>query len=241
MPLLSQAISEEQTLFYGWFGGMHSRFDIALICDTFTRGEVSQILDRCKEAVERLERLASYHNSESILRKVYSGGLPHVEELDRILSDCMEKAALTQGYYDPMFRGDGIPDLCGFLKGYAAEEIKSIIIRSDIRNALINAGNSSVTALGSMPGGKGWKVSTAGGETAISLCDTALSVSGRITPGNSHIIDPHTGLPSANRSFVAVSGPDAATAEILSTALFAAPPSERRRIMLNFPDYRKII
>ena len=60
----------------------------------------------------------------------------------------------------------------------------------EIRDALLNAGDSTVLGLGSMPGRDGWPV-RAGGGGPIPLHDQPLSGTGFENKG-AHIIDPRT-------------------------------------------------
>lgn len=75
------------------------------------------------------------------------------------------------------------------------------------------------------------------GETALELRDNALSVSGKTPSGRAHIVDPHTGFPVASGGQVAVAGRSAAVCEILSTALYAAPPAQREAVAADFEGY----
>ena len=65
-----------------------------------------------------------------------------------------------------------------------------------------------------------------------------MSVSGRMPAGEYHIVDPHTGLKVAQDGMIVVEGRSALVAEVLSTALYAAPQSEREAIMQQFEGYR---
>ena len=137
-------------------------------------------------------------------------------------------------------------DFGGFAKGYALERIKQLLIKETAGSALVNFGNSSILALGVHPFGDHWPVGLANpfrdGEEAygFKLRDGALSISGHTPEHPRHIIDPGSGGYVARDGFVAVQGRSPLVAEVLSTALFAAPETKWSGIMENYTDYRAV-
>ena len=143
------------------------------------------------------------------------------------------------------FTSDGVQlDMGGFAKGFALDQVLKLSRESGAASALLNFGNSSVAAVGHHPYGEWWAVgvenSAQRGTLAYEahLCDAAMSVSGRTPAGEYHIVDPHTGLKVAQDGMIVVEGRSALVAEVLSTALYAAPQSEREAIMQQFEGYR---
>jgi thiamine biosynthesis lipoprotein len=143
------------------------------------------------------------------------------------------------------FTSDGVQlDMGGFAKGFALDQVLKLTRESGAASALLNFGNSSVAAVGHHPYGEWWAVgvenSAQRGTLAYEahLCDAAMSVSGRTPAGEYHIVDPHTGLKVAQDGMIVVEGRSALVAEVLSTALYAAPQSEREAIMQQFDGYR---
>ena len=68
------------------------------------------------------------------------------------------------------------------------------------------------------------------------LVDTSLSTSGN-TPGyDGHIVNPATGERVSGRRMVSVRCPDPLDAEVLSTALMLATPSDEKSLASAFPD-----
>ena len=96
------------------------------------------------------------------------------------------------------------------------------------------------------PFGDHWPVGLANpfrdGEEAygFKLRDGALSISGHTPEHPRHIIDPGSGGYVARDGFVAVQGRSPLVAEVLSTALFAAPETKWSGIMENYTDYRAV-
>ena len=143
------------------------------------------------------------------------------------------------------FTTDGVQlDMGGFAKGFALDQVLKLTRESGAASALLNFGNSSVAAVGHHPYGEWWAVGVENiaqrGTLAYEahLCDAAMSVSGRTPAGEYHIVDPHTGLKVAQDGMIVVEGRSALVAEVLSTALYAAPQSEREAIMQQFEGYR---
>ena len=140
-------------------------------------------------------------------------------------------------------KSDVCLDLSGMLKGYALETIRPILSDAGIDNALVNFGNSSVMAIGNAPSADGWNVAFADSDgSGISLHDECLTTSGNNSPGRRHIVNPTTGSMVEGVGQVAVVTPDAASGEVLSTALFAAGTDTaiRQTIAANFAHSRII-
>ena len=142
------------------------------------------------------------------------------------------------------FSVDGVQlDMGGFAKGFALDQVLKLSRESGAASALLNFGNSSVAAVGHHPYGEWWAVGVENivqrGTLAYEahLCDGAMSVSGRTPAGEYHIVDPHTGLKVVQDGVIVVEGRSALVAEVLSTALYAAPQSERKNIMQQFEGY----
>ena len=148
------------------------------------------------------------------------------------------------------FSGEGIQlDMGGFAKGFALEQVARMAREAGAKLGLLNFGNSSVAGIGHHPYGEWWSVGVVNPENVgvaaceVHLRDSAMSVSGRSTAGEYHIINPHTGVKVAQDELILVEGRSALVAEVLSTALYAAPlyaapQSEREAIMQQFEGYR---
>ncbi|KAB4167397.1 FAD:protein FMN transferase, partial [Bacteroides uniformis] len=116
-------------------------------------------------------------------------------------------------------------NLSGFLKGYALEKTRKLLQYYEVKDALINMGNSSVLALGNHPVGTGWRVND------ILLYDECLTTSGNDSPERRHIVSPQDGKLVEGARQISVVTTNGAIGEILSTALFAADSEQRKALM----------
>lgn len=124
-------------------------------------------------------------------------------------------------------------DLGGIAKGYAVDRVVDLLRRRLVAAALINAGGSSIYALGSPPDGPAWDVRIQDPvrrervALTVSLRDRALSVAGARGRGfeedgvfYGHIMDPRRGCPARGVLSVAVSSDTATEGDALADALF---------------------
>jgi FAD:protein FMN transferase len=109
-------------------------------------------------------------------------------------------------------------DLGAVGKGYALDQAAVILNDWGIHHALLNAGDSTLLALGKPPDEDAWTVTLADGAQALTLADRALSGSGFMVKG-AHIMNPRTLRPlpiQEQRSYALA--PSAALSDALSTA-----------------------
>ena len=136
----------------------------------------------------------------------------------------------------------------GIGKGYAVDQVVRVLREAGISVALIDAGSSTLYALGAPPGKNGWKVlvprpgDRAHSISEVFLRDTSLSTSGSYEKffrldGHTycHIMDPRTGGPvqgMLQTTVIAATGTDS---DALSTAMFVMGPTAGGKLLRSMP------
>jgi len=125
-------------------------------------------------------------------------------------------------------------DLGGIAKGYAADEVKRILIEGGVASALVNLGGN-IVAIGTHPDGKPWRIGVQNPAAATGEYLGVLSVADKtvVTPGSNeqffmkdgvrhhHILDPRTGAPARSGLLSVTAICDrSARADALTTAVF---------------------
>lgn len=257
---------------YASFGAMHTRVELLAVGldEEQGRGLMAEA-EREVKRLERLFNRFDSRSPLAVVNMTATGQSVKVDdELFMALELCEVFRRATAGYFDVTAADDGVDavsdgsggyalygkehsvrilregariDLGGFAKGYAAESVRRIFEQADVRQAVINFGNSSIVAMGHHPYGEWWpigiehrKVKSAVARE-VRLKDGAMSVSGRAESGDYHIIDPMTGNRAVGEELIVVEGRSALVAEMLSTALYAAPRNRRAAIMAQYEGY----
>ena len=137
-------------------------------------------------------------------------------------------------------------DLGAIGKGYAADRAAEVLHALGIRNALINAGGSTILAMGSPPHQTAWLVHLRDPSNKIDpqvmLKDESVSTSEQTAPsllGNDspgHIIDPDTGMPLKTVFAVSAASKTATVSDALSTTLLLLGPTKGTALIKNMAD-----
>lgn len=115
-------------------------------------------------------------------------------------------------------------------KGWALDRAAEVLRESDVSNAILHGGTSSIVTIGS-DGDAPWRVAMGEGGDVIELVDQAVGLSmptGRVVRDRNgtehgHIIDPRTSDSVSAVALAAVIGPSAAVCDAWSTALVVDP------------------
>jgi thiamine biosynthesis lipoprotein len=134
-------------------------------------------------------------------------------------------------------------------EGYATDKGRDIMIAKGIQAGIIN-GSGDMSTWGKQPNGKNWNIGITNPfhpETllaVIPLKQEAVTTSGSyekfVVFNNkrySHIINPATGYPATGLCSVTVLGPNAETANALSTSLMVLGKIEGLLLLSKYPDY----
>jgi len=134
-------------------------------------------------------------------------------------------------------------DLGGIAQGFAADRVKMILKKHNIKSALINIGGE-IAVIGQSPKGRAWCIGIKNprGEgiiETVELKDEALSTSGDYekffiinNKRHPHIINPKTGFPASDFVSVTIFASSAAYADAIATAV-AIMGSDKGLIFLD--------
>jgi thiamine biosynthesis lipoprotein len=132
-------------------------------------------------------------------------------------------------------------DLGGIAKGYAVDQAVEVLRSNGIAAALVSSGTSSIYALGSPPGERGWKVTVRDPFQAAKSADVfrlqnfGLSTSGSYEKffrvgGKTycHIMNPHTGWPVENMLSTVAVARTGTESEVLTKVFFVGGVEKSR-------------
>lgn len=138
-------------------------------------------------------------------------------------------------------------DFGGIGKGYAVDRALDVLRARGITSALVNAGGSSIGAMGAPPGEAGWPVrlgAPVSGRRVLRLRDASLSTSQQrphefasSSKTFGEILDPRVGTPVDGDTAVTVVTKNGAAAEALTKALLMVPPAEASGRLAGFPPF----
>ena len=127
-------------------------------------------------------------------------------------------------------------DLGGIGKGYAVDRAIALLNAAGIRHAVVNAGSSSIAALGAPPGRDGWPVrlnAPVSGQRMLLLRDGSISTSEQSPLGE--IVDPDRRSPADSRLSVSVVAPTAMLSDALDTTLLMLSTGDGVKLLDQFP------
>ena len=138
-------------------------------------------------------------------------------------------------------------------EGYATDKCRAMMIEKGIKAGIIN-GSGDMSTWGKQPNGKDWKIGITNPFkpekilAVVPLKEGAVTTSGSyekfvVFNGKrySHIINPATGYPATGLCSVTVFGPNAETANGLSTSMMVLGLKEGLLLLQKFPEYSCVI
>ena len=186
------------------------------------------------------------------------GTFPKQEEVKPVLEHIGLKYVIIDKQAETVFFER--PGLCldfgGIAKGLALDRMAVVLAENGVKTALLNAGTSSLVALGAPPGETGWTVSidspynTDSTEpiATVQICDESLSTSSNarryLDIGGkhySHILNPSTGMPAEGLASATAIAPTGVESDALSTAFFVMGVEGVRAYCAAHPKVRAIL
>jgi thiamine biosynthesis lipoprotein len=177
-----------------------------------------------------------------------SGRVPTPEQIASLRERTgWQKMQLDAGTRSVSFTRAGLElDPGGIGKGFAVDAAVDLLRQNGVHAAMVSAGSSTLYALGSPPGKRGWRVivpdpqHTSETISTIELRDASLSTA-NCTEKNfvldghlyCHIMNPHTLRPVEGRVQVTVLYPQATASDALSNVLFVKEPEQGRTFLAS--------
>ncbi|AOW09601.1 FAD:protein FMN transferase [Flavobacterium gilvum] len=134
-------------------------------------------------------------------------------------------------------------------EGYATDKCREMMLAKGINAGIVN-GSGDMSTWGKQPNGKPWKIGITNPFHPQKLLTTVPLEKGAVTTSGSyekfvvfdgkrysHIINPATGYPATGLCSVTVFGPNAETANGLSTSLMVLGQKAGLELLNQFPDY----
>jgi FAD:protein FMN transferase len=189
---------------------------------------VAPLVDMWKAAL-RGNRVASEAEQEKLRACV------GYEKIEFIPPDLVE-------FHSPCMR----IDLGSIGKGYAVDHAVEVLRGDGIKNALVDAGQSSIYGMGAPPGKSAWEVHLCDpskrvdptvmlNENSVSTSEqTPRSLLGNETAG--HIIDPDSGKPLETKYALSVIARTGTASDALSTTLLLVGPEKGKRLVKEIAD-----
>jgi FAD:protein FMN transferase len=141
-------------------------------------------------------------------------------------------------------------DLGAIGKGYALDRAVAVLRAHGISRALLDAGGSTLVAMGPPPGQAGWLVHLRDPsnqvDPVVMLSDSSVSTSEQtppslLSPGPAgHIIDPDSGAPERTPFTVSVVARTGTASDALSTTLLLVGPEEGKELVKGVDEVAAI-
>jgi len=179
------------------------------------------------------------------------------------LNEELRSAAETVGFHSVLldaptrtvkFAVPGVElDLGAIGKGHAVDRVAEVLRESGVESALIDAGSSTLHALGAPPGKNGWTVRIPNPGyrertlSTVLLRDESLSTSGSSEQffefqgrRYCHVMDPRTAKPVEGVLQATLIANDSTTTDALSNAIFVLGHEEGKDMLGNIPHARAL-
>ena len=189
--------------------------------------ELSGQLTAVQAILRRADAVFSTWQPHSPISRLRRGEITSAQapaEVSEVLQQCAIARELSGGWFDPWAMPGGL-DPTGYVKGWAAQKALGAFRASGICGAIVNAAGD-IASLGGLGSGQPFRIGIADPFSPRRLVEVvyltgAIATSGTYERGH-HLIDPHTGRPSARAASASVTGPDLGLADALATAVAVA-------------------
>ena len=188
---------------------------------------LSRQLTTAQAILQRADAVFSTWQPHSPISRLRRGEINSAQapaEVSEVLEQCAIARELSGGWFDPWAMPGGL-DPTGYVKGWAAQKALGAFRASGICGAIVNAAGD-IASLGGLGSGQPFRIGIADPFSPRRLAEVvyltgAIATSGTYERGH-HLIDPHTGRPTARAASASVTGPDLGLADALATAVAVA-------------------
>lgn len=230
----SRQLPDGSTALYAWFEAMHTRVDLLLRKKDTAPSSLLETAEAVRALLLRLEQAGNRFESDSEISRLCKASVGMPVKLSDDLFDMLRLAlhyyGVTGGLFDiavntpehtpetikdmelsdaertcSLHRTGMVLDLSGFIKGYALDRVKPLLAEHGITDALVSLGNSSIMAMGDVPG---------------NVKDGCLTTSGNDTADRRHIINPLTGEYVCGQGSAQVRTASGAEGEVMAKVKF---------------------
>ena len=195
--------------------------------DSTAGTDLAPQLTTARAVLQRADAVFSTWQPHSPISRLRRGEITSAQapaEVSEVVEQCAIARELSGGWFDPWAMPGGL-DPTGYVKGWAAQKALGVFRASGICGALVNAAGDIASHGGPGPG-QPFRIGIADPFSPRRLAEVvyltgAIATSGTYERGH-HLIDPHTGRPSARAASASVTGPDLGLADALATAVAVA-------------------
>jgi FAD:protein FMN transferase len=189
--------------------------------------DIRRQLSAARGILQQADAVFSTWKPDSPLSRLRRGDITVTEapaEVREVLASCASARELSGGWFDPWAMPGGV-DPTGYVKGWAAQRAADALRASGAAGAIVNAAGD-IASFGGLAPGTPFRIGIADPAArrrlaAIVCLAGAIATSGTYERG-AHLIDPHSGQPSAAVASASVTGPDLGLADALATAVAVA-------------------
>jgi thiamine biosynthesis lipoprotein len=200
---------------------------------------------RARDILQRADAVFSTWKANSPMSRLRRGEITREQappEVIAVLEDCAKARQISDGWFDPWAMPGGL-DPTGYVKGWAAQRALGALASTAISGAIVNAAGD-IASFGATEHSQAFRVGIVDPFAPSQLAcvvelNGSIATSGTAERGN-HLIDPHSGRPTARVASASVSGPDLGLADALATAVAVAGDAGLR-LVEALDDYEALI
>jgi thiamine biosynthesis lipoprotein len=196
---------------------------------TVDRAVIDAAIAEVKNFATDVDNAFSTYKEKSFISRLRRGEIEIEQcpaDVQEVWEACLHAKYLSDGAFDP-WAVVGAFDPSGYVKGWAADRIASILLQAGCSHIQVNAAGDVTLRGGNLLDSgdvEPWKVGVVNPENRkevlriFEIYDGAIATSGTYERG-AHITDPYTGVIAIGAKSATVIGPDGGLTDAIATAL----------------------